>query len=526
MIIKKDLIFYNYIYTFKIPGHSETKNGYGEIGTSFYLQKLEQTCLMEPSNQLDDYYRSSLKDMRPDKPTLESDQTRYDKYSNDLLNLRHGGARVNTLPDLPDGTFLEFDGLNRDPRGIALDPDMKMHRRQQEARGKFIKFYSDGDNSVPSEGRSAQQVIRENKAQFYNVKDRMKIFEESQVGRQNAGSNFRLTTSEECMQKSDYRAPDMQDEICQNRNSKVNDLSMNTSIGYRRTTDHRFQVAHYGQSRRVKNLKKDNWTKNRSNTVIDTDMHVAFVDQNVSKSLALKMIDLSKKRYSDMLNGQNIAMEESKHQKIRAQNKIMPVDLSAGDVSQVLNNSIARKQHVTGNMISQKTDSNRMKKMDINPVIVKYMASANRKMTTKTADDLRDDIIQSAAFNGVLLNQSNKQIRQDANNELLWESVANFERGKSMKIANYGRNAVISGAKEHNVDWEEYKKAQKTSGQRRGNIQNPDMKNIESIMFDNDAGMEATGTKLIGGLGSKYTRKYIDKGDIEYETLSEVSCRN
>lgn len=521
-----------------MPGFSETQQGLGEMDISFYLQKLEQTCMVEDPDTIYNYNRASLRDTRCEAPALESDQPRRDTYAMDFINLRYGGARVNTSPELSDGSFLDFDGLNRDPRGNALGPDFKQLAKQSKARGKFIKFYSDADNSIVSEGRTPQAVMRQNRAQFYNVKDRLKIFDESMDSRGIAGSQFKITTTEECLQKQDYRNPDMQDEVCYNRTNKVNDLSK-TDIGYRTTTDNRFKIAQYGQIRRPKNMKDSDWTKNRSNAIIDNDTPISFADQNLPKSVALKMIDLSKKRYSDMLNGKNIAFEESKNQKIRNQKKITPSDLNAMERNDthttqataahaIINGD--RSQHITGAMLKPQLDSNRMKKVDVSPIIAKYMASTNRKMTTEKQDDLRDQIIQSATFNGILNSQSNKTAnQQDVKNELLWESIANFEKGRSMKVANYGRTAastMVRGPKNHDIDWEEYKKEQKMSGQRRGNIQNPDMYNMDVIMYDNDAGMEAVGTKLIGSMGSKYTRTYLDKGDTEYETLSEVAARN
>ncbi len=74
---------------------------------SFYLKKMETTCIYEDPDQLENFYRQSLKDISPDKPFFESDQPRYNNFSQDRLNLRHYGKRVETLPYLPDGTFLD-----------------------------------------------------------------------------------------------------------------------------------------------------------------------------------------------------------------------------------------------------------------------------------------------------------------------------------------------------------------------------------------------------------------------------------
>lgn len=506
------------------------------MSESAYLAKMEQTCIFESPTMLDDYMRSSLKDIRPDKPLFEGDQTRRNNFSEDRLNLRHHGKRVATEPYLPDGTFLDFDGLNPDSRGAsAMGPDMKLHRKQQEARGKFVKYYDDGDYSVPGEGINQATMIKLKKGAFYDVKDRLKIFDESMNSFHNGGTaQVKKKTTGECMQEFDGRNPEMRDEVCYNRANLTNDLSNNTSIGWRRTTDNHFQVAKYGMVRKTQNPNTNNYLKNRSNAQVEHDVLVSWRDQNTAKSVTVKMVDLAKRKHTSMKNGENTLFSKSEQSKNRHR-KLTPADLvmvkhdteetRAADANMLLGG--AQSQHVTGKMMAPILDSNRMKKVSVDPVIITYMASVNRKMGKERTSDLRDQILQTSMFNGLLVGQSNRaKSNKEIKNELLWDSIANYVKGVSMKVANYSHLATstLSRPKDHgHYDFELYKQDQKTSGQKRGNVSNPAMYVFESTEFDNDPGMEVTGTKIIGGLGRKYMRGFMDT-DTKREELHDITA--
>lgn len=519
-----------------MSGNKNTASNYGNMPVSAYLKKMESTCIYEDPNQLYDYYRESLKDIRPDRPLFESDQTRRDNKSTDRLNLRHAGAFGSTEdPFLPDGTFLDYDGLQSDVRGTALDPDMKQHRKQQEARGKFIKQGNDEDNSIPSAGWNPTHLLRDKTAQFYPLKNRLKIFDES-FNSMSAGTGINQTQRKntvECMQETTSMAPEMQDETCYNRANKVNDLSNNTSIGWRRTTDHMFQVAKYGMMR-GQNTSADA-VKNRSNAHIAHDVALSYRDQNVSKTLAIKMIDLAKQKQMGMDSGRDIQLGASTQQEQRTQ-KITPADMAGMAVrdAEVSQDASAHDQlggeqgqHITGAMTMQ-LDSDRVGKTVVDPFIIEYMSSINRKMTPREVDDLRASVLQSVEYKGIMVQQSNKKSVNDYNNELLWKSGANFERGTSMKTANYKKLKPLPVAKDQNVyDFESYKRSQKTQGQRRGNVQNPDLYNMDVLEYDQDTsiGSEVVGTKTIGRRGNKYMNNYMDRGDTDKSEMSDVTAR-
>jgi hypothetical protein len=527
-----------------MPSIGAAADGQG-MPVSMYLQKLEQTSIFEDPDQVENYTRDALKDIRPDAPFLESDQKRTNTYAMDFLNLRHSGKRVTTEPHLPDGSFLDFEFLNPDSRGTAVDPNMMLHRKQQEARGKFIKMGIDSDDSVPSQGLNPTSVIRNIKKGFYLTKDRLKIFDESMNNFSNKGvSNDIRATPDICLVRTDEKVPEMQDEICNTRSANyLTNLSNETKIGWDTTTDNRFQIAKYGQLRRGNNPLDLNVVKNKENAMIAHDIYNSWQGKNSIKKLTTKMIDISNKKKNDMQSAKNVLLSGSKKNKTRKVQKISPQDLikmRAGSKishdptsNQMLNGT--QSQHATGAMLAPRLDSNRTTNAIIDPFIINFMSSYNKKFTKEQTNDLRNDIKKSGAFYGLLHDRSNKkQNVAEIKNEMLWNSVANYVKGSSMNITNYTRtkgNSILMNPKNKKaMDYEVYNEEQKIFGQRRGNQQNPNQYIMDSTDYDQRSEyLEHTGTKLVGGMGNKYMRNHMDYSntrDLNDDGLGEVCARN
>src|SRR6476661_338172 len=314
-----------------MSGKSGIAGSGSNMSVEMYLKKMEQTCIFEDPELSTNYMRATLKDIRPDEPLFESDVPRRNNYSTDKLNLRHYGKRVPTMPYLPEGTFLDYDGLSPDPRGTAGGPDMRKHKEQQEARNKFIKFYSDEDYSVPSEGINQKNMIKLKQSSFYDVKDRLKIFDESIGSFHNGGVNqINKKTTAECSQVMDDKKKDMQDEMAYNRKGAINDLSNDTSIGWRRTTDHRFKVAKYSMLRKSMSAESQNIIKNRSNAHIDHDIMTSWRDQNTVKSITIKMIDIATQKSRSMKMAQGTVFDKSITAQVGRTKKLTPADLISG----------------------------------------------------------------------------------------------------------------------------------------------------------------------------------------------------
>lgn len=498
---------------------------------SAYLRKMEQTCIYEDPLQLNNHFRNTLRDYRPDAPLFESDQARRpeNNYSMDRLNLRHGGARTLDDPYLPDGTFIDYDFLQKDPRGIAVEPDMRKHREQQEARGKFIKHGIDSDDSVPSDGRHPAKVNHDIKSQFYRLKDQWKIFDESEYGWHNGGTTkVKQTGQALCMQKTTDKAPELRDEACSNRQNAVHSLSNDTSIGWRRTTDHVFKVAQYGQVRPLASINIQNWTKNRGNSKLDHDILLSWKDQNVPKSLALKMIDLTSRRKADLEAGKSLQFQQSTKQDNRAR-MIVRDDLEAQNATKTTHaqSLLSDNQLVFKSAPKPKADNNLTKKTIIDPIVFDFICSINQKMAPRDMKDLRENVKRSCEARGLLTEATTKgkgSLRKlNRGNEGLWKSKADWVKGSSLKVANYSQcRAIKDPNRLKSLDGDQYHGISHFNAQRRGRLTN-DAYDFENVEHEVVYGEEADRVKIIGKMGSKNIRHGVDKNDIEQTLTHELN---
>ncbi len=499
---------------------------------SYYLKKIEKTCLFEDPEQLDNYFRQNLKNMRPEPTFFESDAPRRDNHSASRLNLRHGGRRTLIDPYIPD-TFLGF--TETDPRGIALGPNMRRHRDQQFARAKFIKYYDDSHNHVPESSISPIQMIKNIKDQFYQVKDRMKIFDTSLDAWHNGGTrNREVTSTGACMLSTDAKYPDMRDEMCYNRSRQISDLSNDTSIGWRRTTDHVFKVARYNQTRLKMGINEQDWVKNRSNTNLTQDILVSYQGQSIPKSLVMKMEDIVKQREMDLASGKHIDFNESRIPEGRKRR----IDVSDLNIKRETTETrsedphyllpSAQQPHMSGKSCVPIFDSELADKVILDTTIFDHITSVNNKMTRQQRDDLRNAIVQSAEGNVLLVNQSNKQKNNSVvSNELAWAAQLPHEQQRTLKVANFAGSTTLAkgaGANMGLAEWETYKMTSKEGAQRNKSLRpalyEPDTE------FDMDYGAAIEGQRLIAPVGSKFNRQHITGETGSEHGLDEVSSMN
>ena len=279
---------------------------YGLIPEDYYLRKIQQSALPEDPYMIEDHMRKLLVDFRPDDPFLASDDPRdpadrgSGPHSTQFLNLRHYGVFGEEAdPYLPDGTFLDYEFTERDPRGFATGPDMRKHMEQQYARSAFIKFYNDSDYSVPETGINPVKMVENIKAGHYQFKDRYKNFDESmdswhnggtvQTGRTHGSTITNVTT--------DGTIKDLADAPQLNRRDPTSMLSNDPTIAFRQSVpDHRFKTAHYGFTRVNQDKNYQNWSNNRGSTFLDHANMATINGELVNKSLARLILDLQGQR--------------------------------------------------------------------------------------------------------------------------------------------------------------------------------------------------------------------------------------
>jgi hypothetical protein len=224
---------------------------YGSMPIQLYLDKTEQTCIYEEEDDLDNYFRSTLKDRTPDPSTLTQHQDRDKNTQNnirrDILNIRHSGGRSKELPNHPD-LFLGF--TERDNRGSNTSgPDSRNLIKHSVDRIKFKDTLKDhlSDQVVPERPRNARMVYNDLRKSINPMKQRLKIFSTSEGTLLNSyisttsnnnrlqnyetdGTNLSLNDSEETHIRKDNTAY----------------KTDNNQIGYKQIGDHKFSVAHYG----------------------------------------------------------------------------------------------------------------------------------------------------------------------------------------------------------------------------------------------------------------------------------------
>jgi len=275
--------------------YSGASGNYGSIPESLIRSKYEITRDHFNPETMNNYYRETLKDVRPEKPFFESDQTRRDNHSGERLSLRFSGDRGDgVMPWMPD-QFLEL--TDRDPRGTSDLPNFREAYNQGLARMKYVNFYPDGDPKTNERVKTDMEHNRDKANAFYQVKDRMKWFDTSKDSVA-AARNFRRFPGDSLMQAIDpdrvERLTSVPEALRRPHNSYTTKLSNDTLIGWYSTSDHDFKVANYGPVRSIKQYNDPNQLLKE--TVLDSEKLTTFQDQVVSTGLASTMRKISEEQ--------------------------------------------------------------------------------------------------------------------------------------------------------------------------------------------------------------------------------------
>lgn len=256
----------------------------GGIADSVIRAKYEVTNYYENPETFSDYFRDTLRDIRPDEPFMESDQTRRDNHSEERLSLRFTGHRTGEVPDHSEA-FLEL--TERDPRGTALEPNFREAYKQGMARKDYIKFYPDDDMSVTEREKRPQQLISQMREQQESIKQRLKIFSTSKDAYA-AARNFKFSPDSQYNADASMGLYSIGESQAATYRNYTTDISNQWPLGWTTTTDNEFQIAQYGNYTR--GVQPGDIAANRHD--YDTEMNPYFAnfqDQRVSMGLASLM---------------------------------------------------------------------------------------------------------------------------------------------------------------------------------------------------------------------------------------------
>jgi hypothetical protein len=460
----------------------------GTIPYDEYLRKIQSSSLEEDPDQYEKYLRRQLVDFRPDAPFFESDQVRDPSDrgsgfgSRERLALRHCGARSEEEPFLPDGTFLDHEFMERDPRGTQNQPDFGQVRKHAQARGRFTKFYDDNDLSVPETGVNPVQMVALIRGSQHQMRDRLKIFDDSMDGWHNGGGAVRMGKNRgTALTTVDGTIMDLADATARQRQDPVGLLSNRTAAMLRLTSpDHRVKVSKYGQVRPVMSMESNQWNTNRYNSYLDHQIPVEINGQMVNRMLGLLILDLEGQRATKQMVAQGTDYDDSQESQLREmRQRIHPEDLykmiqigmtSSTQAASANQEFYAGKGNVNRGHNEKFDPTATMRETMINHDIAASMVQVNRTLGPQEQKDLRDMISTSAADHGVYLTQNNTRtaVRKSANT-LTRDSLDTREIEEQRVAKQYGG---IKPATHYNpmdrLDIEKFGKQSRVGRQRAG----------------------------------------------------------
>lgn len=513
----------------------------GSMPIDYLLRKQQQTCIYESPYMVEDYQRGLLRDFKPDTPFFASDQPRggVDKngtprggyQSTATINLR-SGARTLTDSYLPEGTFLDYQFTEKDPRGVALDPDYRKGVDQQYSRKDLYNYRDDSDNSVPEQGVNPWVMQSNIRNSQVSTKEYLRIFSTEFDNFTNGiiGPGFNPPVSVAENVQDDQVIKDPAHAPNRTRMDVTNNLSNDTSIGWRRTTDHRFKVEKYGRNTAKKPITEADTWKNRGNAHIDHDTLVSWEDTNMRKAMALLMMDLTKQKEMYQFTGLNGIIFGNSEKTENKKRKLTPADM-AGVVNRPTKESQPSTPHtqIKGEMkpVSGERlmihDVKNIEKSYINPTIVEKMSNVNRQTKKEQKDDLRTSIKKSADDYGIYMEDDTKKTVKDFDPAAIWNSISMYKKGESMNVKNY--KAAVTTIEEGGTKLNKISKAidfkeSKGNEQRRGKLNSDNNANMKKARLDNDYGREVERAHLVGPLGSKYLNSYMDR-DSEFNDIND-----
>lgn len=527
--------------------HSQQGN-YGGIPDEIILQRNEATCLYENPEMMNYHNRNILKDERPDAPYMESDMPRnggYDprtgesrqggSWSRSKLSLRNCGRRSQTEPYLPEGTFIDWQFLEKDPRSIRPDPDFQEYDRQRKFRGRYVNFYNDDDMSVPESGINPYQMQMNVRNSQRWASDRMKWFDTAKDNWTPHRVGHTLPYVHRVTQVTvDGEVINLSDAVTANKSNLTDLLTNQYKIGWRRTTDQDFKVAKYGQVRPSAKISKQKWYKNIRKGIDDRKDAAVFQDQIVPKTLVVMMQNIINSRNEKQKDTGGIPWKSSyglKNYKtnLEAANyrggKVgyQSVEDRADEIVRLLQNAYVHRKNA---MISMPDKPNSKIGMSwIDPALVHFMELSHRKIgKQETSMILKQAAIMAGMQSGSNANNMEASVTiplaQDVFDptEALWKSKDFRHVDRSLVAANYTN---INPIDPHSLmyqgsDGEDYKsradQALHYSNRPPIAIGGADTLTHGHVLQDQEfsRGLQRP-AQMIGQMGDKYTRRHMDE---------------
>ena len=240
---------------------------------------------------MNEYMRNTLKDFRPDPAMFAHEESRHNNGSLQRLNLLYEGSHSGAEPYLPDGTFLDHEFLNRDPRGIALGPDMQKYRDNNIHRLNNVNFYYDGANDTPESRISPEKMISIRKHAANDFGRRFNNFDESMNNWHNGGTaNRHKRTNAVTEATLDGTILDLTEASGRNRTDHVSKLSNDPTVSFRSSTsDHRVKVGRELATKKLANYNVAKYAESKYQS--DLDHTEGLSSESINRGLVMGIID-------------------------------------------------------------------------------------------------------------------------------------------------------------------------------------------------------------------------------------------
>lgn len=498
----------------------------GAMPFETFLQKQEQTPMFEDPESFHEFSRGLLKDFRPEAPFFAHEAPLENNMAEQRLNFQYGDGWSEKKPDLPDGTFLDFEFLQQDPRGHTTDINFGGYLKERGIRYSLIPKTSD-DSPTIHEGPIGTPLYQNMRDQANDrFRQQYKNFETSRDGwtggrlmSRPQGCTIDTITSES--------KPYLVDEgILYNKSNILPTLEMANPVGYNTTTSQDYKIGSFSQIRSTRSLADDDWGKNRRNTYHDQEIRVRYRDAVVPKSVALNMIDLSQKKYNEMQSLRNYEYQNSRENPLTKKHKLIADTLNGRNQTNAALTMSAMQEADFGSRkvnLVPRIDSNRMLKHRVTNDTAKAIVAATRAGALEIGD-LRDRVMQSI-LNPESTTGKNRAIGpMRAENGLGWEAEDDRkEQAPSYQIGNFKmiKPKVYSPADQAaNLQFDDFRATSFALDPRTlvnvNALDAYDSALADGIDFKGSLGVA---NASMASLGSKYMRGYMSSDQLKNEVF-------
>lgn len=387
------------------------------------FNKYELTPIIESTDILDDYHRSTLKNYEPDAPTFAYEEKRKNTGSVEKINSRIYGRRAPAEPFVAD---LFLGDTTPDPRSISYQPNMTKYTSQIWHRKDDYKksFKNDSDNSVHEAGISEGQMNANKKSSYSSFKQRYKNFEESTDAWAPSVVVNNSNKSKVQDNELDGLLIDMQDnENLKYKRDYVNELSLKSlPKGWDSVPDHKIKIANYSMLLKSKNLNNVDIIKNKNKQEVDGKApDTPDVENKLASQLSLISSNFISKKKEGFVAGKDTKFKSSSETQIRSIN-----DAKEYFKNQDLNNiEITHKTQQISDTFTKNYSSNSNIPADIRKnvsefVVNKNIDKGNNKESNNFSNKAKKDIITDALRNSLMTN--NDSFINKGNNKTLFNN--------------------------------------------------------------------------------------------------------